>query len=216
MEIEKEIVREDARMLKTWRKTNCWAQIIKTHICFAWWWFVLNNWFFFKFLTPAHPHAQSLFLFPIVFGIIWSSFSMFHRGDLSVKGETGSVKGETIVRIFGKGSANLSPILARQWWRHFRLTTSVSLLPSHYFRLTLSLSLSPIVPHAQYRKRLRASYNKCKRPDWLSNQFGIIWFAFWLLPGQLFMITGHFRQQKVPFGRATNSAFFFFHFGHVL
>ena len=30
---------------------------------------VLNNWFFFNFLTPAHPHAQSLFLFPIVFGI---------------------------------------------------------------------------------------------------------------------------------------------------
>ena len=33
------------------------------------WWFVLNNWCFFNFLTPAHPHAQSLFLFPIVFGI---------------------------------------------------------------------------------------------------------------------------------------------------
>ena len=28
---------------------------------------------------------------------------MFHRGDLSVKGETGSVKGETISAIFGKG-----------------------------------------------------------------------------------------------------------------
>ena len=47
----------------------------------------------------------------------------------SVKGETGSVKGETksanlawesvssspIVRFFGKGSVNSSPILARQW-----------------------------------------------------------------------------------------------------
>ena len=40
---------------------------------------------------------------------------------------------------------NSSPILARQWWRHFRLS--------------LSLSLSPNVPHAQYRKRFRASYN---------------------------------------------------------
>ena len=48
--------------------------------------------------------------------------------------------------------------------------TMVTSLPSHYFRLTtsvslsLSLSLSPIVlylnvPHAQYRKRFRASYN---------------------------------------------------------
>ena len=55
--------------VKKLKKINCWAQIIKTHICFAWWWFVLNNWFFFNFLTPAHPHAQSLFLFPIVFGI---------------------------------------------------------------------------------------------------------------------------------------------------
>ena len=70
------------------------------------------------------------------------------------------------VRIFGKGkckhvrhlcellareSVNSSPILARQWWRHFRL--------SLYLSLSLSLSLSPKVPHAQYRKRFRASYN---------------------------------------------------------
>ena len=40
--------------------------------------------------------------------------------------------------FLARESANLSPILARQWWRHFRLTTSVSLLPS----LSLSLSLS--------------------------------------------------------------------------
>ena len=115
---------------------------------------------------------------------------MFHRGHLSVKGEMGSVKGETISANFWQGkvqiyrhfrlwwplregrdgkceggnnkceflareSANLSPILARQWWRHFRLTTSVS--------LSLSLSLSPIVPHAQYRKRFCASYNKVWR-----------------------------------------------------
>ena len=47
---------------------------------------------------------------------------MFHRGDLSVKGETGSVKGETIkCEVLARESANLSPILARQWWRHFRL-----------------------------------------------------------------------------------------------
>ena len=41
---------------------------------------------------------------------------MFHRGDLSVKGETGSVKGETIkCEVLARESANLSPILARQW-----------------------------------------------------------------------------------------------------
>ena len=55
------------------------------------------------------------------------------------------------VRVFGKGkckliancanfwqreSVNSSPILARQWWRHFRLSLSVSL------SLSLSLSLS--------------------------------------------------------------------------
>ena len=47
----------------------------------------------------------------------------------------------------------------------------VTSLPSHYFRLTpsVSLSLSPTVPHAQYRKRFRASYNterERKRRKW--------------------------------------------------
>ena len=63
-------------------------------------------------------------------------------------------RGNDKCEFLARESANLSPILARQWWRHFRLTTSVSL------SLSLSLSLSPIVPHAQYRKRFRASYNK--------------------------------------------------------
>ena len=65
----------------------------------------------------------------------------------------GSVSLSPIVRIFGKQCVNSSPILARQWWRHFRLSLSLSLY------LSLSLSLSPKVPHAQYRKRFRASYN---------------------------------------------------------
>ena len=51
----------------------------------------------------------------------------------SVKGETGSVKGETICANFWQGKckfiANFSAIM-------------VTSLPSHYFRLTLSLSLS--------------------------------------------------------------------------
>ena len=81
-------------------------------------------------------------------------------------GRDGKCEGrEEKVRVFGKGKwkliancanfwqrecVNSSPILARQWWRHFRLS----------LYLSLSLSLSPNVPHAQYRKRFRASYNK--------------------------------------------------------
>ena len=67
------------------------------------------------------------------------------------------------MRIFGKGKckfiANFSATMVTSLpfsllpSHHFGLTTSVSLLPS------LSLSVSPIVPHAQYRKRFRASYN---------------------------------------------------------
>ena len=73
------------------------------------------------------------------------------------------MKGETISANFWQGKckfiANFSAIMVTSLPSHyFRLTTSVSLLPSHYFRLTLSLS--PIVPHAQYRKRFRASYNE--------------------------------------------------------
>ena len=40
-------------------------------------------WFFFNFLTPAHPHAQSLFLFPIVFGINLSLSDISHRKYLT-------------------------------------------------------------------------------------------------------------------------------------
>ena len=49
------------------------------------------------------------------------------------------------MRIFGKGKckfiANFSVTMVMSVPSHyFRLTTSVSLLPSHYFRLSLSLS----------------------------------------------------------------------------
>ena len=94
-----------------------------------------------------------------------------HHGDLSAKGETESVKGETKSANFGKESVsssqlceflaresvNSSPILAWQWWRH---SVSLSLSLSLSVCISLSLSLSPKVPHAQYRKRGSASYNK--------------------------------------------------------
>ena len=74
---------------------------------------------------------------------------------------------ETEVQIFWQGKAqNSSPIqrctfLAR---RSAKLianfsATMVTSLPSFSLSLYLSLSLSPNVPHAQYRKRFRASYN---------------------------------------------------------
>ena len=70
MEIEKEIVREDARVLKIEEKliVEHKSSPGEADVGFDNW-IVLNNWFFFNFLTPAHPRAQSLFLFPIVFGI---------------------------------------------------------------------------------------------------------------------------------------------------
>ena len=61
---------------------------------------------------------------------------------------------------------NSSPILARQWWRHFRLSLS----------LYLSLSLSPNVPHTQYKKRFRASYNSALPTHATFGRFfGISW-----------------------------------------
>ena len=70
---------------------------------------------------------------------------------------------------------NLSPILARQWWRHFRLS--------------LYLSLSPSAPHAQYRKRFRATYNNnnnnkklyyhgyCSYQEYISSYALLLWPA---------------------------------------
>ena len=91
-------------------------------------------------------------------------------GDLSVKGETGSVKGETksanflaresvssspIVRNFGKGKckfiANFSATM---------VTSLPSISLSLYLSLSLSLSLTESTSRTIYRKRFRASYNK--------------------------------------------------------
>ena len=68
-----------------------------------------------------------------------------------------SVSSSPIFEFLARESVNSSPILARQWWRHFRL--------SLYLSLSLSLSLLPKVPHAQYRKRFRASYNTERERD---------------------------------------------------
>ena len=74
-------------------------------------------------------------------------------------------RGETELQIFWQGKAqNSSPILrctflARRSAKVIAnfSATMVTSLPS--FSLSVSLSLSPNVPHAQYRKRFRASYN---------------------------------------------------------
>ena len=41
--------------------------------------------FSFNFLTPAHPHAQSLFLFPIVFGINVSLADPWRYAAISIE-----------------------------------------------------------------------------------------------------------------------------------
>ena len=162
------------------------------------------------FIPQAQPHAQSLFLFPIVFGInLIHFFEFFGEKEercsrkfdrllccfdpLSITPfdsaknartvsksatflATESVnsapikRGEAEVQIFWQGKAqNSSPtlrctFLARRSAKliaNFSATMLTS-LPSFSLSLSLciSLSLSPNVPHAQYRKRFRASYNR--------------------------------------------------------
>ena len=164
------------------------------------------------FIPQAQPHAQSLFLFPIVFGInlihffeffgekeercsrkfdrLLCCFNPLSTRHLTVRRmrtvsksatflATESVnsapfkRGETEVQIFWQGKAqNSSPILSCTFLarRSAKLianfsATMVSSLPSFSLSLSLSLSLylsfSLNVPHAQYRKRFRASYNNC-------------------------------------------------------
>ena len=158
----------------------------------------------------AQPNAQSLFLFPIVFGInlihffdekkdgaggnsivcfgasipchaIWQieatknpncfeecnvfmcngsvNSAPFQRGvrERGANFWQGKVRNSSpILRCtFWQGKVQKSsPISALLRWRHFRLTLSLSL------SLSLCISLSPSAPHAQYRKRFRASYNE--------------------------------------------------------
>ena len=161
------------------------------------------------FIPQAQPHAQSIFLFPIVFGI-----NLIHFFDISTRknGAAGNSivcfaasipcqsrhltvrrmrtvsksatflatesvnsapfklkRGETEVQIFWQGIAQNSSSILRCTFlarRSAKLianfsATMVTSLPSFSLSLciSLSLSLSPNVPHAQYRKRFRASYN---------------------------------------------------------
>ena len=71
---------------------------------------------------------------------------------------------ERKVRIFGKGKCKLIANCANFWQGKCKFianfsATGVTSLPSLCLYLSLSLSLSPKVPHAQNRKRFRASYN---------------------------------------------------------
>ena len=141
----------------------------------------------------AQLHAQSLFLFPIVFGInlmhyfegktnraTWESRNkegeIFWQRKLKVrthckisapqwwpfeKGEMGSVKGETKSAIFlvmegvnsspstnffKRESVNSSPILARQWWGHFRLSPYVSLSLTERTSSTIIIGIASAPP----------------------------------------------------------------------
>ena len=70
-----------------------------------------------------------------------------------------SVSSSPIMRIFGKWKCKFIAKVSA------KMVTSLPSL-SLCLYLSLSLSLSPKVPHAQYRKRFRASYNTCARDGW--------------------------------------------------
>ena len=86
-----------------------------------------------------------------------------------------------LCEFLARDSVNSSPILARHWWRHFRLS----------LYLSLSLSLSPKVPHAQYRKRFRASYNN----------YGCIMYTLRL--DECFTVTLSFSHKRSSDGKLT-------------
>ena len=168
------------------------------------------------FIPQAQPHAQSLFLFPIGFGI-----NLIHFFDFfGEKEERCSRKFDRLLccfdplsitpfdsaknanrfkkcNVFGNGKCELSAIQeGRNWGANFLARKSAKLvantirctflarrsaklianfsalmvtsLPSFSLSLSLCVSLSlslshtPNVPHAQYRKRFRASYNSWK------------------------------------------------------
>ena len=64
------------------------------------------------FILRAQPHAQSLFLFPIVFGINLIHFSMGRTTAPLAIERFGTKRAE----FFGNGTENLLRISAPQWW----------------------------------------------------------------------------------------------------
>ena len=158
------------------------------------------------FIPRAQPHAQSLFLFPIVYGINLIHFFDEEKGgsaENSIASFGASIpchaiwqkrrrmltvsKSATYLATESVNSApfkrgvpekganfwqgkvqNSSPILMYKFLarKSAKLianllsdVTSLSLSLSLSLSVSLSLSLSPSAPHAQYRKRFRASYN---------------------------------------------------------
>ena len=96
-------------------------------------------------------------------------------------------RGETKVHILARKSAKLFAnfsVLARKSANFFAnfSATKVTSLPSFSLSLSLSLSLylslSPSAPHAQYRKRFRASYNTLSILISLTRQMHLACFNF--------------------------------------
>ena len=77
---------------------------------------------FLQFFNTRASSRTISFLFPIVFGInLIEFFDVSNRWPLR-EGRDGKCEGGNDKCDFlARESANLSPILARQWWRHFRL-----------------------------------------------------------------------------------------------
>ena len=97
-----------------------------------------------------------------------------------------SVSSSPIVRIFGKGKCKFIANFS---------ATMVTSLPS----ISLCISLSPKVPHAQYRKHLRASYN-----SGLEKSGRIVAFCDWKARfcDQKYWCSRNFAQNPKLFSRA--------------
>ena len=105
-------------------KSVRWAERTPPDLCFSIWRFSQV-----VFIPRAQPHAQSLFLFPIVFGI-----NLIHFVDDK---KDGSAENSIACIAFWQAKVQTSsPISALLRWRHFRLTLSLSL------SLSLCISLS--------------------------------------------------------------------------
>ena len=129
---------------------------------------------------------------------------------MAIHTKTGMLFGQ---HFDGEPPRNLNHVFLRQFGNGFNKKTGMFMFKNQNNGATLTREASATERHGNDRlsKKGRPYYKiKCKRPDRLSNQFGKIWYAFWLLPGQIFMTTGHFRQQKARLVEQRIQLFFFF------
>ena len=107
-------------------------------------------------------------------------------------------------------SATLVPDLANQVWP-FKSALFKTSRPGKRSWLTREASATERHGNDRLSKRAVHTKDKCKRPDRLSNQFGIVWYTFWLLPGQHFHDNwALFARKKARLVEQQIQLFFFF------